>query len=37
MAAVKPGVRYDGEKLVRIEELVEEDEAIEDDLRIMNL
>ena len=37
MAAVEPGVRYDGEKLVRIEELVEEDEAVEDDLRTMNL
>ena len=37
MASVEPGVRYDGEKLVRIEELVEEDEAIEEDLRTMNL
>ena len=37
MAAVEPGVRYDGEKLVRMEELVEEDEAIGEDLRTMNL
>ena len=32
-----PGVRFDGERLRKIEELVEEDEAIEDDLRTMNL
>ena len=37
MAAVEPGVRYDGERLVKIEELVEEDEGIEEDLRTMNL
>ena len=37
MAAVEPGVRYDGEKLVKMEEFVHEDEAVEDDLRTMNL
>ena len=37
MAAVELGVRYDGERLVRVEELVEEDEGVEDDLRTMNL
>ena len=37
MASVDPGVRFDGERLRKIEELVEEDEAIEDDLRTMNL
>ena len=37
LAAVEPGVRYDGEKLVKIEELVHEDKAVEDDLRTMNL
>ena len=37
MAAVDLGVRYDGEKLVRNDDLVEEDEAIEDDVRTMNL
>ena len=34
---VDPGVRYDGERLVKIDELVEEDEAVEDDVRTMNL
>ena len=37
MAAVKPGVRFDGKKLVRMEELVEEDKNVEDDVRTMNL
>ena len=37
LAAVEPGVRFDGEKLVKMEELVHEDEAVEDDLRTMNL
>ena len=37
MAAVDPGVRFDGERLVKIDELVEEDEAVEDDVRTMNL
>ena len=37
LAAVEPGVRYDGEKLVKMEEFVHEDEAVEDDLRTMNL
>ena len=37
LAAIEPGVRYDGERLVKIQELIHEDEAIEDDLRTMNL
>ena len=37
LAAVEPGVRYDGQKLVMMEEFVQEDEAVEDDLRTMNL
>ena len=37
MASVDPGVRYDGERLVKREELVEQDKEVEDDLRTMNL
>ena len=37
MASVDPGVRFDGERLVKIDELVEEDKRMEDDLRTMNL
>ena len=37
LAAIEPGVRYDGERLVKIQELIHEDEAIDDDLRTMNL
>ena len=37
MASVDPGVRFDGERLVKIDELVEEDKRMEDDQRTMNL
>ena len=35
--AVDPGVRFDGEKLVILEEMVEQDREVPEDLRTMNL
>ena len=37
MASVDPGVRYEGGRLVKSEELVEQDKEVEEDLRTMNL
>ena len=37
LVAVDPGVRFDGEKLEKIEELVNDDEAIAEDERTLNL
>ena len=37
LAAVDPGVRFDGEKLVKYEELVDEDKKVPEDERTMNV
>ena len=37
LTAIDPGVRFDGEKLVKNEDLVEEDKMIPEDERTMNI
>ena len=37
LAALEPGVRFDGRKLVIVKELVEEDKSIAEDVRTMNV
>ena len=37
MAALDPGIRFDGKKLVLVKELIEEDKTVPEDLRTMNV